>query len=62
MNTQHIAIVKSAAKAKYPTVKKMYPNRIQIVKNSINGIDMYLMPIKIDNGSSGTFLYFSMYI
>ena len=62
MKTQEINDVKNAAKDYFPTITKMYPNRIQIIRNSINGRFMYIMPVKIGNGASGMFLNFSMYV
>jgi len=62
MKTQEINDVKKAAKNYFPTITKMYPKQIRIIVNHINGRRMYVMPVKIDNGGSGTFLTFSLYV
>lgn len=43
----------TAAKKKFPSLKKVFVNKITVVKNDINGRDVYRLPILLENGGKG---------
>ena len=59
MKTAELA---TAAREKFPTLKKVFTRKINVVKNDINGRDVYRIPILLDNGGKGYHHAFYYYV